>query len=43
LPLAVYVPEDVLVRLRTVAARDRRSASNQALIYIERALEEVTG
>jgi hypothetical protein len=40
LPLAVYLPEDVLERLRDMAARDRRSASTQALLLIERALEE---
>ena len=37
--LAVYVPVEVLPRLRKMADRDRRSASAQALIRIERGLE----
>ena len=39
-PLAVYMPEDLLERLRKQAERDRRSASTQALVLIERALAE---
>lgn len=37
--LAVYLPKALLEELREVAEKDRRSASNQALIYIERALK----
>jgi hypothetical protein len=37
--LAVYLPPAVLNKLRDVAMKDRRSASTQALIYIERGLE----
>jgi len=37
--LAVYLPPALLDKLRDVATKDRRSASTQALIYIERGLE----
>jgi len=37
--LAVYLPPAVLKRLRKVAVTERRSASTQALVFIERGLE----
>jgi len=37
--LAVYLPRKLLGRLRDVAAKVYRSASTQALIYIEKGLE----
>ena len=36
--LAVYLPPKILRKLRTVAYKERRTASTQALVYIERAL-----
>lgn len=41
--LAVYLPPKMLERLRETALKDRRTASNQALVYIERCLDEATG
>ena len=38
--LAVYLPPKMLDKLRDVANKDRRSASTQALIFIEQALEQ---
>ena len=37
--LAVYLPPPLLNRLRDIAVKDRRSASTQALIYIEQGIE----
>jgi CopG-like RHH_1 or ribbon-helix-helix domain, RHH_5 len=37
--LAVYLPRNLLKKLQKVADRDYRSASAQALLFIERALE----
>lgn len=37
--LAVYMPAPLLAQLRAVADRERRTASTQALVYIERALD----
>ena len=39
LPLAVYLPERLLKKLREKAGRDHRAASTQAFILIEEALE----
>ena len=39
--VAVYLPPKVLEKLRAVAEKERRTASTQALLYIERALEAI--
>lgn len=39
-PLTIYVPADLLKRLMELAIRDRRSASTQGLILIERGLDQ---
>ena len=39
--LAVYLPPEMLEQLRELASRDRRSASTQALIFIERCLQGI--
>jgi hypothetical protein len=41
--LAVYLPPKLLKKLQKVAAREYRSASAQALLFIERALGEGKG
>jgi CopG-like RHH_1 or ribbon-helix-helix domain, RHH_5 len=41
--VAVYLPAKLLDKLRDVADRERRTASTQALIYIERALDQERG
>ena len=41
--LAVYLPRDVLERLRQKAEKDRRSASSQALVLIEKGLDQAPG
>jgi hypothetical protein len=41
--LAVYLPPKVLAKLQRVAEREYRSASAQALLFIESALEKERG
>jgi hypothetical protein len=41
--LAVYLPARLRQTLKAIAERDRRSASTQALIYLERAIEADQG
>lgn len=38
MPLAIYVPPEVLARLKEVAEKDRRSMSTEALLILEEGL-----
>ncbi len=39
-PLAIYVPPEVLSRLKEAAAKDRRSLSTKALLILEAGLPQ---
>ncbi|MFI5418469.1 MAG: hypothetical protein ACHQ2Y_06205 [Candidatus Lutacidiplasmatales archaeon] len=38
-PLAVYVPAEILEKLRRLAEKDRRTVSTEALLLLEQAME----
>ena len=42
-PLAVYLPEPMLDRVKRMAVKDRRSISTQALLLIEAGLSKSGG